>query len=364
MQAEAIPPALEGRDVIAIAQTGTGKTLGFGLPSLTRLAKGKPGRSRMLVLAPTRELAHQVHKVLSEMGRHLGLRSVCIYGGVGYEPQTRALRRGCDIIVATPGRLIDHMDRKNVSFEKLEILVLDEADRMLDMGFLPDVRRVTRQLPEKRQTLLFSATMPAPIRELAQGLLKEPVEINVDPVSSVAERVEQRVYFVDRKSKRDLLLDVLGELGQERALVFSRTKHGANRIVKHLDRAGIRSAAIHGNKSQNARTRALEGFRSGELRVLVATDIAARGIDIEAIQYVINFDLPNIPETYVHRIGRTGRAGAAGVALSFCEEEERPYLVDIERLTQQLPDPLRAQRAEITRPVAVTPGRQPHVLQQ
>ena len=336
IQRDAIPPALEGRDVLGCAQTGTGKTAAFGLPLLQRLdaIADEETALRALVLTPTRELAAQIGESLKTYGKHLELWHTVIFGGVSDKKQIAELERGIDALVATPGRLLDLMGRGHVDLSKIDVFVLDEADRMLDMGFLPDVRRVIRELPPtgKRQTLFFSATMPSEIRELAEDLLDDPVSVAVAPVSSAAERVDQRVYFVDKRDKRRLLVDLLREEALEHTLVFMRTKHGANRVVKQLGKAGIEAAAIHGNKSQGARTRALDGFRSGDLNVLVATDIAARGIDVEGITHVINFDLPNVPETYVHRIGRTARAGASGVALSFCEVEERPYLVDIERL--------------------------------
>ncbi len=337
IQREAIPPGLAGRDLLGCAQTGTGKTAAFGLPLLAQLDKtaGDDAVIRALVITPTRELAAQIGESLTVYGKHLDLWHTVIFGGVKENPQIAELKRGIDALVATPGRLLDLMGRGFVDLSEVEVFVLDEADRMLDMGFLPDVRRIIAKLPAKRQTLFFSATMPPPIRKLAEELLHDPVSVAVAPVSSAADRVAQHLYFVDKGNKRRLLVDLLRREEVKHTLVFTRTKHGANRVVKQLDREGIRAAAIHGNKSQGARTRALDGFRSGSLNVLVATDIAARGIDVEGITHVINFDLPNIPETYVHRIGRTARAGASGIALSFCEHEERPYLVDIERLLKQ-----------------------------
>ncbi len=334
IQRAAIEPALAGRDVLGCAQTGTGKTAAFGLPLLQRLdaQAGDETTLRALVLTPTRELAAQIGDSLRVYGKHLEIWHTVIFGGVNDKPQIKELDRGIDALIATPGRLLDLMGRGHVDLSDISIFVLDEADRMLDMGFLPDVKRVIAKLPKKRQTLFFSATMPPPIKELADGLLHDPVHVAVDPVSSAAERVSQRVYFVDKADKRRLLVRLLEKDELRHTLVFTRTKHGANRVVQHLGKAGIESAAIHGNKSQGARTRALDGFRSGSLNVLVATDLAARGIDVENISHVINFDLPNVPETYVHRIGRTARAGASGIALSFCEAEERPYLADIERL--------------------------------
>jgi ATP-dependent RNA helicase RhlE len=336
IQAQAIPPALEGRDVLGCAQTGTGKTAAFALPILQRLSAGNPppahGRPiRALILTPTRELASQIAESFQAYGRFTKLSWAVIFGGVGQNAQEQALRRGVDVLVATPGRLLDLMSQKLVSYKALEVFVLDEADRMLDMGFIHDVKRVIASLPQKRQTLFFSATMPPEIQALSKSLLKDPARVEVVPQSTTAEKVEQRLYFVEREQKRHLLVHLLGDKAIRRALVFTRTKHGANRVTRQLEAARITAAAIHGNKSQNARERALDDFKDGNCRVLVATDIAARGIDIEGITHVINFDLPNIPESYVHRIGRTGRAGAAGTALSFCDTEERAFLKDIER---------------------------------
>ena len=334
IQLAAIGPALAGRDIVGCAQTGTGKTAAFALPVLQRLdasAENDP-KIRALVLSPTRELAAQIGECFGTYGKHLDLWHTVIFGGVAEGPQIRALREGIDILVATPGRLLDLMRRGFVDLRGVEVLVLDEADHMLDMGFLPDVKRIVAALPARRQNLLFSATMPSEIRGLAETLLRDPVNVGVEVVSKPVDQVEQRLYFVDRANKPNLLLDLLRERGVERSLVFSRTKHGANRVVQFLDKSGVRSAAIHGNKSQNARTRALDAFKRGELTVLVATDIAARGIDIDGVSHVINFDLPNIPETYVHRIGRTARAGASGIAWSMCDGDEREFLADIERL--------------------------------
>ena len=334
IQREAIPPALAGRDLLGCAQTGTGKTAAFGLPLLQRLdaSAGEDTVLRALILTPTRELAAQIDESLGTYGKHLDLWHTVIFGGVNERPQIAELKKGLDALVATPGRLLDLMGRGYVDLTGIEIFVLDEADRMLDMGFLPDVKRIIAKLPRVRQTLFFSATMPPVIRELANELLRDPVSVAVSPPSSTAEKVDQNLYFVDKADKPQLLVELLRKEAVVHTLVFTRTKHGANRVVKQLDRAGITSAAIHGNKSQGARTRALDGFRTGELNVLVATDIAARGIDVEGISHVINYDLPNIPETYVHRIGRTARAGASGIAISFCDDEERDYLADIERL--------------------------------
>ncbi len=338
IQVQAIPPVLKGRDVLACAQTGTGKTAAFTLPLLQRLDARdlEEATLRALVITPTRELASQIGESIATYGKHVELWHTVIFGGVKQKRQVDELERGIDVLVATPGRLLDLMSQGFVDLRRIGVFVLDEADRMLDMGFLPDVKRIIAKLPRKRQTLFFSATMPRDIRALANDLLIDPVSVSVTPPSSTAERIEQRIYFVDKSNKPKLLIDLLksdADIGQ--ALVFTRTKHGANRLAKKLDNAGLRAGAIHGNKSQSARERTLRSFKSGELRLLVATDIAARGIDIEGIGHVINFDLPNVPETYVHRIGRTGRAGASGVALSFCDAEERDYLVDIERLIRQ-----------------------------
>jgi len=339
IQAQAIPHLLQGRDIFGCAQTGTGKTAAFALPILQLLdASPKPrtpGRPRVLILTPTRELAAQIGENIALYGKNLKLRHTVIFGGVGQQPQVDRLQAGVDIVVATPGRLLDLMGQGAVRLDQIEIFVLDEADRMLDMGFAPDVKRVIQRLPARRQSLLFSATMPQEIRDIAAKLLHDPVDIAVTPVATTAERVDQRVIHVPGPQKHRLLVQVLEKHRDGLVLVFSRTKHGANRLVKNLDRDGIPAAAIHGNKSQGARTRALDDFRSGRTRVLVATDIAARGIDVKGIGLVINFDLPNEPEAYVHRIGRTARAGADGLAISFCSPDEREYLRDIQRLIRQ-----------------------------
>ncbi|HWB81537.1 MAG TPA: DEAD/DEAH box helicase [Nannocystaceae bacterium] len=335
IQQQAIGPVLAGRDIVGCAQTGTGKTAAFALPILQRVdaRAGDDPVLRALVLTPTRELAAQIGESFATYGKHLDLWHTVIFGGVGEGPQLKEINNGIDILVATPGRLLDLHGRGKIDLRKIEIFVLDEADRMLDQGFMPDVRRVIAALPPKRQNLLFSATMPPEIRALADAMLHEPVSVAVAPErGTTAENIEQRLYFVEKPDKPKLLLELLRGEGVTRTLVFSRTKHGANRVAQTLERAGLRAAAIHGNKSQNARTRALDAFKKGELRVLVATDLAARGIDIDAVSHVINFDLPNVPETYVHRIGRTARAGASGIAMSMCDLEEREYLVDIERL--------------------------------
>jgi len=338
IQQQAIPHVLAGRDLLGCAQTGTGKTAAFALPILHRLmhAAPRPGRPiRALVLAPTRELAAQIGDSFRRYAPRGTLRCHVVFGGVGKGPQIQALRRGLDVLVATPGRLLDLMNEGRVDLRQVETFVLDEADRMLDMGFLPDVRRVTRALPRRRQTLLFSATLAAEIRTLAGGMLSDPVEVAVTPVSSTAEPIDQFVYFVDTARKTSLLIDLLRRGELDRVLVFTRTKHGANRLTQKLVRARIQADAIHGNKSQSARERALAGFRRGQTRVVVATDIAARGIDVKDLPHVVNFDLPHEPEVYVHRVGRTGRAGARGTAITLCAPGERGQLGAIERLVRR-----------------------------
>ncbi len=336
IQEQAIPPVLAGRDLIGCAQTGTGKTAAFALPILQRLVAAnrsrKGGVIRVLVLSPTRELASQIGDSFAAYGRHTELKHVVIFGGVGQQPQVDKIRRGADILVATPGRLLDLMGQGIIHLETVEVFVLDEADRMLDMGFIHDVRRIIKVLPTKRQTLLFSATMPEAIQDLASNILIDPLRVEVTPQATTVDKVDQSVFFVNKKDKRALLEHILADRAIRRALVFTRTKHGANKLVEQLDRANIQAEAIHGNKSQTARERALSNFKAGKTRVLVATDIAARGIDVDDVTHVINFDLPNEPESYVHRIGRTARAGASGIAYSFCDTDERPYLRDIERL--------------------------------
>lgn len=339
IQQKAIPPLLERHDLLGCAQTGTGKTAAFALPILQQMANDlrrlQPREARTLILTPTRELAIQIYDSLKTYGKFLKLRYAVIFGGVGQGAQVHALRGGVDILVATPGRLLDLIQQRHLSLRHLEIFVLDEADRMLDMGFVHDIRKVISMLPQQRQNLFFSATMPPDIKQLADSMLTKPVMVEVNPVSSTAEKIEQSVMYVERSRKGDLLRHVLKNPGFKRVIVFTRTKHGANRVSENLEKNNIRSAAIHGNKSQNARQRALEDFRSGRIRVLVATDVAARGIDIDGISHVINFEVPNVAESYVHRIGRTARAGAEGIALSFCDAEERSFIRDIERLTQQ-----------------------------
>ena len=340
IQEQSIPILLEGKDLLGSAQTGTGKTAAFAIPILQGLyldrpEKKGPRKVRALIVTPTRELAIQISESFSTYGKYTGLTNTVIFGGVKQDPQTVALRRGVDILIATPGRLLDLMDQGFISLKNLQYFVLDEADRMLDMGFVHDIRKLIARLPHERQSLFFSATMPPAIVELSQKILGNPEKVVVKPEQTTAEKVEQSLYYVSKKWKPKLLEHLLKTEQYDSALVFSRTKHGADKIVKTLDKAGIASAAIHGNKSQAARQRALGNFKDGTTNVLVATDIAARGIDVEQLSLVINFDLPNIPETYVHRIGRTGRASASGIALSFCDVEERPYLRDIQRLIDQ-----------------------------
>lgn len=337
IQAQAIGPILEGNDLLGCAQTGTGKTAAFSIPILQQLYNARQINDRnnfikCLILTPTRELAIQIDESLTSYGINTNLRHTVVFGGVGQKSQTDALRRGIDILVATPGRLLDLMHQGFISLKNIEIFVLDEADRMLDMGFIHDVKKVISVIPVKRQTLFFSATMPPEIQKLANSILKDPIKVEVTPPSTTTELVEQSIYHVTKNDKKHLLNFLLKDEKIESALVFTRTKHGADKVVKELNRAGEKAEAIHGNKSQNARQRALTNFKERNIRVLVATDIAARGIDVDNLTHVINYELPNIPETYVHRIGRTGRAGASGIAISFCEEEERPYLKDIQKL--------------------------------
>lgn len=335
IQLQAIPSILEGNDVMAAAQTGTGKTAGFTLPILEILSKGEhaaPNQVRALILTPTRELAAQIGESVAVYGKNLPLRSGVVFGGVKINPQMQKLRRGCDILVATPGRLMDLYNQNAVRFKQLEILVLDEADRMLDMGFIHDIRKILALLPKQRQTLLFSATFSEEIRTLAKSVVHNPKEISVTPRNSTVKSVEQWITPVDKKQKPALLIHLIKENDWQQVLVFSRTKHGANRLVTQLEKSGIGAAAIHGNKSQGARTKALADFKQGKIRILVATDIAARGIDIDQLPQVVNFDLPNVPEDYVHRIGRTGRAGSTGHALSLVSADEFKQLSDIERV--------------------------------
>ena len=338
IQVRAIPALMAGQDLLGLAQTGTGKTAAFALPLLQQLSVGheqrRPRSVRALILAPTRELAIQIHDSLRTYGRHLHIRNAVIVGGVSQNAQVKALSGGVDILVATPGRLLDLMQQGHVRLDAVTHLVLDEADRMLDMGFIRDIRKIIAALPKKRHSMLFSATMPTDVEHLAQSILHQPVRIDVSPPKLTAENIDQRVYYVAAAEKRALLATLLKDAALARVLVFTRTKHTANRVADHLGKNGFPADAIHGNKSQGARQRALERFRSGDARVLVATDIAARGIDIDNVTHVINFELPNEPENYVHRIGRTARAGAAGIAIAFCDPAENGYLRDIERLTK------------------------------
>lgn len=336
IQAQAIPPALQGKDILGLAQTGTGKTAAFALPILQLLNRDKYNgyrHTRALILTPTRELAMQISESFQSYGRYTSVKQEVIFGGVSQHAQTIALRNGTDVLIATPGRLLDLMNQGYVHLDYLELFVLDEADRMLDMGFIHDVRKVIKALPKEKQTMLFSATMPPQIAQLVASLQHAPVKIEVAPVSSTAERIEQFVYFIPKQKKQSLLVHLLNEKKMKRTLVFTRTKHGADRIAKDLKKASIHADAIHGNKSQSARQNALNNFKNGRLKVLVATDIAARGIDVDALEHVINFDLPDVAETYVHRIGRTGRAGANGIAISFCDgREEMGNLKSINKL--------------------------------
>ncbi len=361
IQARAIPEVLAGRDVLAIAQTGTGKTAAFALPILQRLAEGTSGGKtrapRALVLAPTRELAIQIGEEFRAYGANLRLRQAVIYGGVGQTPQVNALARGVDIVVATPGRLLDLMGQRRVVLDDIGFLVLDEADRMLDMGFVRDVRRILAALPAERQSLLFSATMPKDVALLANDFLRAPIRVELAPQATPIERIEQSVFHVSTEGKRRLLAQILDDPALNRVLVFARTKHRANRLATQLEKSGVVAEAIHGNKSQGARQRALERFRRGEARVLVATDIAARGIDIDDVSHVINYELPNDPESYVHRIGRTARAGADGIAYSFCDADERDYLGQIERLIRRRLTVIGDEPAPAPRPAQGRPAR-------
>ena len=337
IQQQAIPVLLQGKDLLGCAQTGTGKTAAFAIPILQNLYLQKQASKgsfniKALILTPTRELAIQIDESFAAYGKNTGLKHLVVFGGVSQYNQTNSLRRGVDILIATPGRLLDLIEQRFISLQHIQTFVLDEADRMLDMGFIHDVKRIITKLPEKRQTLFFSATMPPEISKLSNSILSNPVKVEVTPVSSTAENVTQAIYFVEKNDKRFLLIHLLKDPTIVSALVFARTKHGADKIAKELYRANIKADAIHGNKSQAARQKALTDFKSGKIRVLVATDIAARGIDVDDLSHVINFELPNIAETYVHRIGRTGRAGLSGIALSFCDAEEREYLRDIHKL--------------------------------
>jgi ATP-dependent RNA helicase RhlE len=355
IQAQAIPIVLQHKDLLGCAQTGTGKTAAFAIPVLQllyqdRLQHKEQKTIKAIILTPTRELAIQIDESFAAYGRHTGLKHLVIFGGVSQNPQVDALRRGVDILTATPGRLLDLMNQGFVKLDHIKMLILDEADRMLDMGFVNDVKKVIAKVPQKRQTLFFSATMPKEIQQLADTILRNPEKVEVTPVSSTANTIQQTLYYVEKANKKPLLIHVLKDKEIKTALVFTRTKHGADKVVKDLNKVGITAEAIHGNKSQNARQRALTNFKNRTTRVLIATDIAARGIDIDELTHVINYEIPNIPETYVHRIGRTGRAGANGIALSFCDEEEMEYVKDIHKLigksipvTESHPYPMNAE---------------------
>ena len=339
IQEKAIPRLLEGKDLLGCAQTGTGKTAAFTLPLLQEMCQtnitAPKGRPRALILTPTRELAAQIGDSIQTYGRHVRVSHTVIFGGVGQNPQVQALNRGVDVVVATPGRLIDLMEQGHVHLDRIELFILDEADRMLDMGFIPAVRKVIAKLPKQRHSLFFSATMPPVVEKLATDMLRNPVKITIDPGKPTVERIEQKMMFVDKGHKDALLIDLIDSHDMDKVIVFSRTKHGANKVVKKLEAAGITASAIHGNKSQTARTNALAGFKTGKVRALVATDIAARGIDVDGITHVVNYDLPEEPETYVHRIGRTARAGTDGDAVSFCSARERDWLRQIEQLIRK-----------------------------
>ncbi len=336
IQSQTIPHILDGKDIVGCAQTGTGKTAAFVLPIVQMLdANPAKGYIRALVLTPTRELAAQIDEEIDKFSQLSRLKHTVIFGGVGQQPQVNAIRRGVDILVATPGRLLDLMNQKIIRLNRVEVFVLDEADRMLDMGFIHDVKRIIGALPQKRQTLLFSATMPQEIQDLSRNILFQPIKVEVDPQATTVDKIAQSIFFVEGTEKRQLLKHILEDSALQRVLIFTRTKHRANNLAKQLSRAHIPAEAIHGNKSQKARTRALANFKTGRTSILVATDIAARGLDIDSVTHVINFDMPNIPESYVHRIGRTARAGASGIAYSFCDVDERAYLKDIEKLIRQ-----------------------------
>ncbi|MDP5135773.1 DEAD/DEAH box helicase [Rheinheimera baltica] len=364
IQQQAIPAVLAGRDLMAAAQTGTGKTAGFTLPLLHMLTDGpkvQPNQARALILTPTRELAAQVAESVAMYGKYLTLKSAVVFGGVKINPQMMALRRGVDILVATPGRLLDLYQQNAVRFTQLEVLVLDEADRMLDMGFINDIKKVLALLPKKRQNLLFSATFSDDIRKLAKGLVNDPLEVSVSPANTTAERVEQLIYPVDKNRKAALVTKLISDNNWQQVLIFTKTKHMANKLSLHLDAAGIKSAPIHGNKSQNARTKALADFKAGTIRALVATDIAARGLDIDQLPQVVNFELPNVAEDYVHRIGRTGRAGAAGHAISLVCADEAKELIGIERLIkQQIPRQVMEGFAPVNALVQSQPNAKPY----
>ncbi|HMT29845.1 MAG TPA: DEAD/DEAH box helicase [Bacteroidia bacterium] len=360
IQQQAIPPILEGKDVFGCAQTGTGKTAAFALPILQLLHEQRLSRHdikiKALVLAPTRELAIQISESFREYGTGLNLRHTVVYGGVGQNPQTRALQNGVDILIATPGRLLDLMQQGFIHLKHIEFLVLDEADRMLDMGFVNDIKKILKVVPVKRQTVFFSATVPLEIASLASQILKNPVSVNVAVVSSPAEKVQQSVYYVDKTNKRDLLTYILKQEEIDHALIFTRTKRGADRVAKDLAKKGIKAEAIHGDKSQNSRQKALEGFKNRTVKILVATDIASRGIDVDKLTHVINFEIPEVPETYIHRIGRTGRAGEGGHAITLCSLDELSYLKDIKKL---LPKELEVKTHPFTEVKNVEPFERP-----
>ncbi len=368
IQEQSIPIILQRKDLLGCAQTGTGKTAAFAIPILQILSGDKiydkgPKAIKTLILTPTRELAIQIGESFASYGKHTGMKHAVIFGGVSQGAQVAALKSGIDILIATPGRLLDLINQKFVHLHHLKIFVLDEADRMLDMGFITDVKKIITKIPQKRQTLFFSATMPSEIQKLANTILVNPEKVEVTPVSSTADTIEQAIYFVEKGDKKKLLIHVLQNPEIKSALVFTRTKHGADKITKDLVKAGIKTEAIHGNKSQNARQKALSNFKNGQIRVLIATDIAARGIDIDELSHVINFELPNVPESYVHRIGRTGRAGASGIALSFCDEEEMEYLKDIQKLisktlpvVEEQPYHMRGAEFKLTQPISKKKG--------
>jgi ATP-dependent RNA helicase RhlE len=366
IQAQAIPPLLEGRDLLGIAQTGTGKTAAFALPILDRLVRerqpAQPGRVRALVLAPTRELAAQIAESFRTYGRHAGIKVGCVVGGVSAGPQIAALARGLDVLVATPGRLLDHLTAGKVRLDMTRVVVLDEADHMLDLGFVIPIRKILAKLPRERQNLFFSATMPREIAGLAAEMLHNPVRVSVTPAATTVERITQQVFLIEAGAKADLLVELLGDAKLRRTIVFTRTKRGADKVARRLEVAAIPAIAIHGNKSQNQRQRAMADFKTGAVRVLVATDIAARGIDVEGVTHVVNFELPDVPEAYVHRIGRTARAGADGAALAFCDGSERDLLRAIERTTRQaIPVVDRRGTVAVTRLPAAAPERaEPH----
>lgn len=340
IQAKSIPAILQRRDILGCAQTGTGKTAAFAIPTLQILSKEQhlergPKKIKCLIVTPTRELAIQIGESFAAYGRHLNLKHTVIFGGVGQHSQTRILQKGVDILIATPGRLLDLMNQGFISLKDIKIFTLDEADRMLDMGFINDIKKIIAKLPQKKQSLFFSATMPPVIVDLTKKLLVNPVRVEVTPTSSTAEKIEQKIYQVDKVNKKSLLIHVLKDADIKSALIFTRTKYGADKVARFINKVGINAEAIHGNKSQNARQRALKNFKDKKTRVLVATDIAARGIDIDELSHVINYEISNVPETYVHRIGRTARAGAEGIALSFCDWEEKAYVKDVEKLIRQ-----------------------------